>query len=104
MISTYNLARRFQDIKEDYFHSLEVISGSEKTVNGYYTNKVEHYLQKIADRKHALLVRSGSQALHLALLVNDIGRGDEVIITPNEFNQIKMMHIMNMQDKELENG
>ena len=31
-------------------------------------------------------------------------KGDEVIITPNEFNQIKMMHIMNMQDKELENG
>ena len=81
MILCHNLARRFQDVKEDYFHSLEVISGSEKTVNGYYTNKVEHYLQKVADRKHALLVRSGSQALHLALLVNDIGAGDEVIIT-----------------------
>lgn len=81
MIKPFNLDRRFEEVKQDYFDSLAIISNNEKTNNGYFTSEVEKYLQKLSNKKHALLVRSGSQALHLSLLVNNIGSGDEVIIT-----------------------
>ena len=81
MIKPFNLDRRFEEVKQDYFDSLAIISNNEKTNNGYFTSEVEKYLQKLSGKKHALLVRSGSQALHLSLLANNIGSGDEVIIT-----------------------
>ena len=81
MIKSFNLDRRFEEVKQDYFNSLAIISNNEKTNNGYFTSEVEKYLQKLSGKKHALLVRSGSQALYLSLLVNNIGIGDEVIIT-----------------------
>lgn len=81
MIKPFNLDRRFEDVKQDYFDSLAIISQNEKTNNGYFTAEVEKYLQKLSNKKHALLVRSGSQALHLALLSSNIQKDDEVIIT-----------------------
>jgi len=81
MIKPFNLDRRFEEVKQDYFDSLSIISSNEKTNNGYFTSEIEKYLQKLSNKKHVLLLRSGSQALHLSLLVNNIGLGDEVIIT-----------------------
>jgi len=81
MIKSFNLDRRFEELKQDYFDSLAIISNNEKTNNGYFTSEVEKYLLKLSGKKHTLLVRSGSQALYLSLLVNNIGVGDEVIIT-----------------------
>ena len=81
MIKAHNLYRRFEEVKQDYFDSLAIISKNEKTNNGYFTTEVEKYLQQLSNKKHALLLRSGSQALYLSLLVNNIGAGDEVVIT-----------------------
>jgi len=81
MIKPFNLDRRFEEVKQDYFDSLAVISSNEKTNNGYFTSEIEKYLQKLSNKKHVLLLRSGSQALYLSLLVNNIGPGDEVVIT-----------------------
>jgi UDP-2-acetamido-2-deoxy-ribo-hexuluronate aminotransferase len=81
MINCHNLHRRFADVKDDYFDSLEQISKNEKTVCGPYTEKVENKLKEYSKREHVLLVRSGTQALTLTLLANNITLGDEVIIS-----------------------
>ena len=80
MIKCHNLQRRFQDVKGDYFESLEKISVNEKVVNGVYTKQLENKLKEYSKRSHALLVRSGTQALTLTLLAHNIQPGDEVII------------------------
>jgi len=79
MIYMENLARRFEDVREDYFYSLEQISKNENPVNGDYVGEVEERLRKISGRKHVALVRSGSQAISIALL-SHIDQGAEVII------------------------
>ena len=81
MIYCHNLQRRFSEVKQDYFESLETISKNEKTVNGYYVSKLEEKLKIYSKREYALLVRSGTQALTLALLANGVKAGDEVIMT-----------------------
>lgn len=81
MIKCHNLDRRFQDVKDDYFESLEKISTNEEVFNGFYTKKLEEKLKQYSKQKHALLVKSGTQALTLTLLAHNIGPGDEVIIT-----------------------
>lgn len=72
--------RRFAEVKDDYFDSLEQISKNEKTVNGVYVAKVEEKLKEYSNRKHVLLVRSGTQALTLSLLAKGVQLGDEVIV------------------------
>lgn len=81
MIYCHNLYRRFEEVKQDYYESLENISKNEKTVNGYYVSKLEEKLKVYSKRNHVLLVRSGTQALTLALLANGVKAGDEVIVT-----------------------
>ncbi len=81
MIKLENLARRFQDVKQDYFESVEKISQNEKVVNGNYVREAEEKLQKLSGRKYVALVRSGSHAISMALL-SHVGKGAEVIV-PN---------------------
>jgi UDP-2-acetamido-2-deoxy-ribo-hexuluronate aminotransferase len=81
MIYCHNLYRRFDEVKQDYFESLESISKNEKTVNGNYVFSLEEKLKIYSKRNYVLLVRSGTQALTLALLAHGVKAGDEVIIT-----------------------
>lgn len=52
---------------------------------GERTAEFEERFADICGVKHAIAVSSGTTALHLALLANDIGEGDEVITTPFTF-------------------
>lgn len=52
---------------------------------GERTAEFEERFADICGVKHAIAVSSGTTALHLALLANDIGKGDEVITTPFTF-------------------
>lgn len=81
MIELENLARRFEDVKDDYFHSLQNISQSETVVNGTYVAEAERKLCEISGRRHALLVRSGSHAISMSLL-SHVAKGSTVIV-PN---------------------
>ena len=78
MIKYGNVARFFQDIKEEYISCIEKTAESEIMFNGPYTKEVEQRLEKITGRK-ALLVTSGSAAMTLVLRHLEIGPGDEVI-------------------------
>ena len=52
---------------------------------GPRTAKFEERFAQICGVKHAIATSSGTTALHVALLANDIGPGDEVITTPFTF-------------------
>ena len=81
MIELENLARRFQDVKEDYFESLENISMNENVVNGNYVALAEQKLRELSGRKYAALVRTGSNAITISLQTY-LSKGAEVIV-PN---------------------
>ena len=52
---------------------------------GPRTQAFEERFAALCQVKHAVAVSSGTAALHLALLANGIGPGDEVITTPFTF-------------------
>lgn len=52
---------------------------------GPRTAQFEEEFAKLCGVKHAIAVSSGTTALHIALLANGIGPGDEVITTPFTF-------------------
>ena len=81
MIELENLSRRFQDVKQDYFFSVERISRNEQVVNGEFVKTAEEKLKQLSGRKYVALVHSGSHAISIALL-SHVGKGAEVIV-PN---------------------
>jgi len=52
---------------------------------GTRTAKFEEHFAQMCGVKHAVAVSSGTSALHIALLTNGIGPGDEVLTTPFTF-------------------
>jgi perosamine synthetase len=52
---------------------------------GPRTAKFEERFAQLCGARHAIATSSGTTALHLALLANGIGEGDEVITTPFTF-------------------
>jgi hypothetical protein len=47
MIKCHNLERRFSEVKAQYWEYMHDIVCRETVNNGYYTNRVERYLQKV---------------------------------------------------------
>src|SRR5512136_3275853 len=52
---------------------------------GPRTAKFEERFAQTCGVKHAIATTSGTTALHIALLANGVGEGDEVITTPFTF-------------------
>jgi len=63
---------------------LEVLD-SGMLAQGPRTAKFEERFAAVCGVKHAVATSSGTTALHVALLANNIGEGDEVITTPFTF-------------------
>jgi perosamine synthetase len=63
---------------------LEVLE-SGMLAQGPRTARFEERFAQVCGVKHAIATTSGTTALHIALLANDIGPGDEVITTPFTF-------------------
>jgi perosamine synthetase len=63
---------------------LEVLD-SGMLAQGPRTAKFEERFAQVCGVKHAIATANGTSALHLALLANEIGPGDEVITTPFTF-------------------
>ncbi len=58
---------------------------SKNLVQGQYVATFEEEIQKYLNTKNAIVVSSGTAALHLALLALNIGVGDEVIVSNYTF-------------------
>lgn len=67
-------------IPETAFPQVLEVLRSGNLVQGQYVRKFEIALQDYLNIPHAMMVSSGTAALHLALLALDIGPGDEVIV------------------------
>ena len=75
-----NLAANFKQIREEALAAITEICDSGYYVLGPKVAAFESDLAEYCGGKHALGVSSGTDALLLALMALDIGRGDEVIV------------------------
>ena len=82
MIKEHNFVRRWPQVKEFILDGLEKIHSSENIFNDEFTEQLETHLEKVSGRKYALTCMSGSHAISISLLANNIGWGNKVII-PN---------------------
>ena len=67
-------------ITEEAIGRVAEVLRSGNLVQGEYVKQFEQGLEQYLNMKHAVLVSSGTAALHLSLLALEIGSGDEVIV------------------------
>lgn len=72
-----------QNIDTRDVESVRTVLRSEWLTQGPKVRELESALAKVTGAKYAVLVSNGTAALHLTYLAAGIGRGDEVITTPN---------------------
>ena len=68
------------NISEDTINTVSNVLRSGNLVQGEYVEKFENDLKNYLDVEHAVVVSSGTAALHLSLLALGIKAGDEVIV------------------------
>jgi len=84
-INCLDLKRQHQSIKEEIFAQFEKVYENTAFSGGPFVAAFEEEFAKFCGTKYAVAVNSGTSALHLAMLVLGIGKGDEVIIPANTF-------------------
>lgn len=75
----------FEPIKNEVMKTIESVLSEMNLYIGPNVQALEEEFADYCETKYAIGVGSGTEALHLALLSADIGRGDEVIVSPNTF-------------------
>jgi len=68
------------NISEEAIQKVGEVLRSGNLVQGQYVREFEASLEKYIGVKHAIVVSSGTAALHLSLVALGIGKGDEVIV------------------------
>jgi len=84
-IPCLDLKRQHQSVKEEIFAQFEKVYDNTQFSLGTFVTAFEEDFAKFCGTKYAVAVNSGTSALHLAMLVLGIGKGDEVIIPANTF-------------------
>ena len=74
-----------QSINSEDILAVTKVLKSDFLTTGPKVLEFEKNLAKYCNRKYALAVSNGTSALHLAYLATGLGKGDEVITTPNTF-------------------
>jgi len=80
-----DLKIQYEAIKEEINNAVLGVIQSTHFILGPHGKALEQEVAAYHGVKHAVAVASGTDALHLALLAAEIGRGDEVITTPFTF-------------------
>ena len=80
-----NLPTQFEDLKEEWFASIEKIGASGAFILGSNVSEFEKEFAAYVGTKYAVSVANGTDALILSLRALDVGAGDEVITTPYTF-------------------
>jgi dTDP-4-amino-4,6-dideoxygalactose transaminase len=80
-----DLKSQYAEMKSEILPALEKICDSQYFILGADVEKFEKEIAEYCGAKYACGVSSGSDALIIALMVEGIGHGDEVITTPFTF-------------------
>lgn len=80
-----NLKAQFASIRREIFEAVTRVLESQHFILGPEVEAFEREISTLTGCSHAIACASGSDALILALLALEIGRGDEVITTPFTF-------------------
>lgn len=84
-IPLVDLKKQYRNLDKDFNHILKKIFISGNFIKGEYLERFEKDFAKFIGTKFCLGVASGTEALHLSLLAQNIGKGDEVILPVNTF-------------------
>jgi dTDP-4-amino-4,6-dideoxygalactose transaminase len=82
-IPLLDLKAQHEEIKEEINEAVQRVLNSGWFVLGKECEAFEQEFAEYNGSKHAIGVGSGTEALHLALLALNVGKGDEVITVPN---------------------
>ena len=74
-----------QCIEDDDIEAVVSVLKSDWMTQGPTIHKFESMFKEFVNADYAVAVSNGTAALHITLLALDIGKGDEVITTPNSF-------------------
>jgi len=84
-IACLDLQGQHQQVKAEIFEAFEKVYAKTAFSGGPFVEEFENAFAKYIDANYAIGVSNGTVALHLAMLVLNIGPGDEVIIPANTF-------------------
>lgn len=85
MIPMLNLSREFASMRDEMMQAIEGVCETAMFINGPEVKKFESEVATYLNVQNAIGCASGTDALQLALMVLEIGPGDEVITTPFTF-------------------
>lgn len=80
-----NLKAQYETVKNDIDTAVAEVFASQQFINGPQVGQLEEAVARYSGCAHGVGVSSGSDALLIALMAEDIGPGDEVITTPYTF-------------------
>ncbi|RAP38298.1 transcriptional regulator [Candidatus Marinamargulisbacteria bacterium SCGC AAA071-K20] len=80
-----DLSEQYEPIKNDIFKKFQEIFETKRFIHGPEVEGLEKETAEYCGTKFAVGVSSGSDALIIALMTEEIGHGDEVITTPFTF-------------------
>lgn len=80
-----DLNRQYEPIKEDVMAAMQEVFDSKRFILGPNIDALEQHIARYCNVPYAVGVSSGTDALIMAMMALDIGKGDEVITTPFSF-------------------
>ncbi|MEO9804492.1 MAG: DegT/DnrJ/EryC1/StrS family aminotransferase [Reichenbachiella sp.] len=84
-IPCLDLKNQHRSLKEEIFEAFEQVYDNTAFSGGRFVAQLERSFANFCQVEHAVAVNNGTNALHLALVVLNIGPGDEVILPGNTF-------------------
>lgn len=85
MVKFVDLKQQYDSIKDEVKKAINEVLDSTSYILGQQLSNFEKEFSDFCRAKHCIGLNTGTSALHLALLSKGIGKGDEVITTPNTF-------------------
>ncbi len=80
-----DLKRRYESLKEEIDEGIKQVIENTSFINGKEVELFEKEFASYCGKKYGIGCSNGTSALHLALKVLDLKKGDEVITVPNTF-------------------
>lgn len=84
-IPLLNLKAQYEAIKPEIDQAVAEVFATQQFINGPQVGDLERAVAEYSGCAHGVGVSSGSDALLIALMAEDIGPGDEIITTPYTF-------------------